>query len=124
MTYHIKSEYLSLWGDETTEDTIITGDELLRLSREWEKPVEELLEQLIPVPEKRWWIVDERETEWFQNPANCSTKEEAVRKARNEFDALSSHDQKLCKSFYVCLAAKDDDGCLDYNTAEEFEYIK
>ena len=49
MTYHIKPEYFSLWGEETTEETIITEDELLRLSHEWEKPVSELLDQLVPI---------------------------------------------------------------------------
>ena len=37
---------LSLWGPDTTEDTIITEDELQHLSEEWETPVEELLDDL------------------------------------------------------------------------------
>lgn len=49
MNYHIKEEYLSLWGEETTTETIITQDELERLAAEWEKPVEELLKQLEPI---------------------------------------------------------------------------
>ena len=44
--YTIKAEFLPLWGEDCTEDTIITEEELRRLSQEWEKPVEELLEQL------------------------------------------------------------------------------
>jgi hypothetical protein len=47
-TYHIKPEYLPLWGSECTEDTIVTEDELQRLADEWEKPLDELLDQLIP----------------------------------------------------------------------------
>lgn len=46
-TYTVKEEYLSQWGEDVTEDTIITQAELERLSAEWGKPVEELLEQLI-----------------------------------------------------------------------------
>ena len=46
-TYHIKPEYLDLWGSECTEETIIDENEVERLSAEWGIPVEELLEQLI-----------------------------------------------------------------------------
>lgn len=44
--YTIKPEYLSNWGEDCTEGTIITTAEIERLAEEWEKPVEELLEQL------------------------------------------------------------------------------
>ena len=47
ITYTVKPEYLDQWGEDVTEDTIITQDELERLAAEWDKPVEELLEQLI-----------------------------------------------------------------------------
>ena len=49
MTYHVKPEYLTMWGDETTDETVIEQSELERLAAEWEKPIEELLEQLIPI---------------------------------------------------------------------------
>lgn len=48
-TYKIKPEYLDLWegGDTPSDpDRIITEDELNELSVEWEKPIEELLQQL------------------------------------------------------------------------------
>lgn len=48
MTYTVKPDYLSNWGEEVTEETVITQEELERLAEEWEKPVAELLEQLIP----------------------------------------------------------------------------
>lgn len=51
-TYHIKPEYLELWegGDTPSNpDRIITEDDIRTLSEEWEKPIEELLEQLIPI---------------------------------------------------------------------------
>lgn len=47
--YKIKSEFLSLWGEECTEDTIITASEVERLADEWDKPIDELLEQLIEI---------------------------------------------------------------------------
>ena len=45
--YRIKPEYLAAWGSETNEETVLTGKEVLSLANEWEKPVDELLDQLI-----------------------------------------------------------------------------
>lgn len=44
--YHIKPEYLSEWGAESTEETIITEGELRRLSVEWGISIDELVDQL------------------------------------------------------------------------------
>ena len=44
--YKIKPEYLSLWSNIVTENTMISGAEVRGLSRAWDKPVEELLEQM------------------------------------------------------------------------------
>ena len=52
--YTIKPEYLSSWGDYCTEETVIDTAEVERLSEEWEKPVDELLEQL---EEAYWYAV-------------------------------------------------------------------
>lgn len=52
MRYHIKPEYLDLWegGDTPSDpDRTITEEDVYRLASEWEKPVEELLEQLVPI---------------------------------------------------------------------------
>lgn len=48
MTYKIKPEFLDLWGEDATEDTVITESDLEMIARGWEKSPEELLEQLIP----------------------------------------------------------------------------
>lgn len=48
MTYKIKPEFLDLWGEDATEDTVITESDLEMIARGWEKTPEELLEQLIP----------------------------------------------------------------------------
>ena len=45
--YIIKPEYLSLYGDQANAYTVITEDEVARLSKDWETPVDEILEQLI-----------------------------------------------------------------------------
>lgn len=48
MTYKIKPEFLELWGEDATEDTVITENDLEMIARGWEKAPEELLDQLIP----------------------------------------------------------------------------
>lgn len=44
--YHIRPEYLPLWGEYTPEDYVVTESELRDQAREWEMSEEELLEQL------------------------------------------------------------------------------
>ena len=46
MMYHIKPEYLTMWGEDCTEDTLIDTAEVEHLAAEWDKPIEELLPQL------------------------------------------------------------------------------
>ena len=49
--YHIKPEYYDFWfGKESPDpDYVVTQDEMENFSREWDKPVEELMEQLIEI---------------------------------------------------------------------------
>lgn len=44
--YHIKPDYLSQWGEDTTMETVVTLEEVERLAAEWDMPIEELLAQL------------------------------------------------------------------------------
>ena len=44
--YHIQPEHLSEWGDQTTEETVVTFAEVVNLAREWDVTVDELLDQL------------------------------------------------------------------------------
>lgn len=46
MKYTIRPEYLSQWSSFASEASIITENDLVFLSAEWNKPTEELLEQL------------------------------------------------------------------------------
>lgn len=55
-TYKIKPEFLSAWGSETTEDTVITEAEVERLAREWGMDLEDLKEQLSFQTDVRWEI--------------------------------------------------------------------
>ena len=48
MTYKIKEEYLDLWGEDATEDTVITEDELEMITRVWDKTPADVMDQLIP----------------------------------------------------------------------------
>ena len=50
--YTIKPEYVSLWGEDCTEDTVIDATEVERLAAEWEKPIDDLMEQLEDAPFK------------------------------------------------------------------------
>lgn len=47
--YHVLPEYLTQWGDNCTEDTIITGDEVVQLAFDWGTPVADLLHQLTEI---------------------------------------------------------------------------
>lgn len=53
MTYKIKPEYLSLWGEDATEETILTEADVTMIARGWEKPVADVLGQLIPLAPKQ-----------------------------------------------------------------------
>lgn len=45
--YRIKPEFLSEWGEDATEETVITDDDLEMIARGWETTKEELTDQLI-----------------------------------------------------------------------------
>ena len=47
-TYKIKPEYLYLWGEDATEETVLTDKELETIVKGWNKTLEDVLEQLIP----------------------------------------------------------------------------
>ena len=44
--FHVKPDFCHLWGSDTDENTVLSYDDVVSLAHEWEKPVEELLEQL------------------------------------------------------------------------------
>lgn len=44
--YKIREEFIDLWGSEADGDTVIEGKDLAGFAEDWEKTVEELLEQL------------------------------------------------------------------------------
>ena len=50
--YHIKPEFMDLWGRETTEKTVVTSSDVKQFAIEWETTEEELLGQLIETEEE------------------------------------------------------------------------
>lgn len=81
MNYRIKPEYADLWGEDVTEDTIITESDLEMIARGWEKTPDELKDQLIPV---LWYAVQrDREDDWG---TGCYDLEEAKHMAREVAD--------------------------------------
>lgn len=46
--YTIKPEYIDLYGADATEETILNREQIESFASEWEKPVDELIEQLAP----------------------------------------------------------------------------
>ena len=57
-TYKVKEEFWSNWGTEVNENTIITEDEVNRLSAEWGVACEDLVEQLEEISQI-WFAVQE-----------------------------------------------------------------
>ena len=46
MQYVVRPEYRDLWSSDIEWDGVVTEKEIVRLSREWGKTVEELMEQV------------------------------------------------------------------------------
>lgn len=49
MTYKIKPEYAHLWGEDVTENTVITEADIEMITRGWETTKEAVIDQLIPL---------------------------------------------------------------------------
>ena len=56
MKYRIKNEFLPMWGEDATEETELTKDELECILRGWEKDISDVFDQLIIEDEdgSRW----------------------------------------------------------------------
>lgn len=73
--YSIKPEYYDLWGAWEGNDTV-TEEQIKELSKEWEKPIDELMEQVEEIEKE----------ETTMKPTKSMTKSEAIR----EIATLSS----------------------------------
>lgn len=63
-TYKVKEEYWSKWGAEVNENTIITEDEVNRLSAEWGVSHEDLVEQLEEISQIWFAVQETSEDSW------------------------------------------------------------
>ena len=45
--FKVKPEFYNLWGEETTEDTILTEEDVAEIARGWDKTADDVLDQLI-----------------------------------------------------------------------------
>ena len=48
MTYKIKPEYLAQWGEDATEDTVLTMADIEAITRGWDLTPSDIMDQLIP----------------------------------------------------------------------------
>ena len=96
--YTIKPEFLSSWGEDCTEETVIDTAEVERLSEEWEKPVDELLEQL---EEAYWYAVmtGPDDTDW-------GTGSYVLSEAK---DKVISYRESGHPDAYIAVISDDDD---------------
>lgn len=63
-TYHIKPEYLDQWGEDATEETVLTEDDVRSISLGWSMQDYEVEYQLIPDDgEYRFWFAVQRDRE-------------------------------------------------------------
>jgi len=78
-------------------------------------------------PMKHWYLIDDcMSTRSFrdEDKLNVNTRAEAVREATRRWESLSPKDQRDRDAYYVCYAAEDEDGCLDYDTATDEYTLK
>lgn len=57
--YHIKPEFLHLWGSDATESTIVYSTLVSTLARDWGKSVDELMDQLEEAPVTKKYFITE-----------------------------------------------------------------
>lgn len=48
VSYHIRPEFLDRWGEDATEETTLTWDDVLNITRGWDMSPVDVLDQLIP----------------------------------------------------------------------------
>lgn len=63
---------------------------------------------------KTWYIIDDLDA----TPIRAKSEDDAARIMRETWLALSEHDRAKRTCFYTALCAKDDDGCVDLDSAE------
>lgn len=122
--FYVKDEYLDLWGAD--EDTVVTYQEVKNLAREWDKSLDELLDQLIEI-ETTWFVVDDAISasgEIFDRPLHTDDKLEAWEAGMGEWKSLTRSEQDGCDDFYLALSETDRSGHINMDAVTETVGIK
>ena len=66
--------------------------------------------------ESFYWLIDERNGDFFEEKLTATTEAEAIATARSEWDRLSAHDKKLRDSFELIFTPEaEGQDFADYN---------
>lgn len=89
MTYLIKEEYWSKWGEDVNAETVVTDAEVKRLAAEWGVEVDDLMGQLEECPGYlcRQWTKTALDG-WNMEKDWCPTEEAAHRLGRIHVENL------------------------------------
>lgn len=108
-TYKIKPEFLSAWGSDTTEETVISEAEVERLAREWDVDLKDLKEQLSFQSDVRWEI----KTDSFEFRFGIRPDSVPTMSADEVFDTYQSCDTRITSN------SIDPTTVASYDTEEE-----
>ena len=105
--YTIRPEYADRWTNMIEDERKpVTEDEIRNLAREWDVPVEDLMEQVEECDEEfdndpHWFLCDQRVDELFIEPMTAVSAGDAVRELIDAWDRLTTHDQDRRTEFYA-----------------------
>lgn len=71
---------------------------------------------------KRYFVVDWKSGDSFEEA--FETKSDAINRADYEWNCLTKKEKEQREMFCVMYAEIDEDGCIDYNTAEMVQNYK
>lgn len=113
--YRIKEEYLDRWGEDVPNGYIVKQEELERLAREWEIPVEELLEQLEEVGAvTRMFKVFGRAGHRQKESFNSSYKHDFSRDGKTRIIEVLNSDMTGTNDYTLVIITRDTaEECMD-----------
>jgi hypothetical protein len=96
ITYKINPEFIDLWGADANSETVLTADDIEMIAHGWEKPVELIIDQLIPenYPAAVSLMDDEIREAVHDDLAPCSD-------ARFLWEYCKRHQEKYGESFSI-----------------------
>lgn len=115
--YKILPEHITKWTPLDV-DPVLTEDDIRSLAIEWDTPFSELMKEVDEVP-PTWFMIDGCSDDYASTEIFTDNKAEAVRYMLDAWDKLSAYDRAHRTEFSVILTVPDDDGCVDYDSAED-----